>query len=162
MTLITSCTHSLSEDRRPPPPTSETQHGVPSSSEPSRDVDVNKRGRHPSQDRADRQAMARDNPRIYPHQGQISPHIVPPIPDANKRDGRRRSPEDGGRRESKEGADSQAMPIDNPGTYSYQGQLSPSIGSYPPPCELSRRSIYMRSEERRVGKECRSRWSPYH
>ena len=23
-------------------------------------------------------------------------------------------------------------------------------------------SIYMRSEERRVGKECRSRWSPYH
>ena len=21
---------------------------------------------------------------------------------------------------------------------------------------------YMRSEERRVGKECRSRWSPYH
>src|SRR3989449_69152 len=22
--------------------------------------------------------------------------------------------------------------------------------------------IYMRSEERRVGKECRSRWSPYH
>ncbi len=190
MTLITSCTHSLSEDRRPPPPTSETQHGVPSSSEPSRDVDVNKRGRHPSQDRVDRQAMMRDNPRIYsyqaqtpgsgppssepsrsvdvgkrdrhrsqdgadsqamaidnpriyPHQGQISPHIVPPIPDANKRDGRRRSPEDGGRRESKEGADSQAMPIDNPGTYSYQGQLSPSIGSYPPPCELSRRSIYM-------------------
>src|SRR5437588_11767225 len=26
---------------------------------------------------------------------------------------------------------------------------------------LSRRSIYYRSEERRVGKECRSRWSPY-
>src|SRR2546429_2746062 len=23
-------------------------------------------------------------------------------------------------------------------------------------------SIYFRSEERRVGKECRSRWSPYH
>ena len=22
--------------------------------------------------------------------------------------------------------------------------------------------MYMRSEERRVGKECRSRWSPYH
>ena len=22
--------------------------------------------------------------------------------------------------------------------------------------------IFMRSEERRVGKECRSRWSPYH
>ena len=24
------------------------------------------------------------------------------------------------------------------------------------------RSLYNRSEERRVGKECRSRWSPYH
>ena len=23
-------------------------------------------------------------------------------------------------------------------------------------------SFYVRSEERRVGKECRSRWSPYH
>ena len=22
--------------------------------------------------------------------------------------------------------------------------------------------VYVRSEERRVGKECRSRWSPYH
>ena len=25
-----------------------------------------------------------------------------------------------------------------------------------------KRIIFMRSEERRVGKECRSRWSPYH
>ena len=24
------------------------------------------------------------------------------------------------------------------------------------------RKIFQRSEERRVGKECRSRWSPYH
>ena len=24
------------------------------------------------------------------------------------------------------------------------------------------RSVQVRSEERRVGKECRSRWSPYH
>ena len=24
------------------------------------------------------------------------------------------------------------------------------------------RDVYLRSEERRVGKECRSRWSPYH
>ena len=24
------------------------------------------------------------------------------------------------------------------------------------------RKLYVRSEERRVGKECRSRWSPYH
>ena len=27
--------------------------------------------------------------------------------------------------------------------------------------EIERRTVY-RSEERRVGKECRSRWSPYH
>ena len=26
----------------------------------------------------------------------------------------------------------------------------------------SRGSVHLRSEERRVGKECRSRWSPYH
>src|SRR3712207_8731111 len=28
--------------------------------------------------------------------------------------------------------------------------------------QLSGRSLLERSEERRVGKECRSRWSPYH
>src|SRR5690554_7942281 len=28
--------------------------------------------------------------------------------------------------------------------------------------KLSEVSIHLRSEERRVGKECRSRWSPYH
>src|SRR5260370_40655572 len=28
--------------------------------------------------------------------------------------------------------------------------------------EMVNRSALMRSEERRVGKECRSRWSPYH
>src|SRR5256885_17140874 len=27
---------------------------------------------------------------------------------------------------------------------------------------ISRSYLYKRSEERRVGKECRSRWSPYH
>jgi len=27
---------------------------------------------------------------------------------------------------------------------------------------LEQRRLYARSEERRVGKECRSRWSPYH
>ena len=30
------------------------------------------------------------------------------------------------------------------------------------PKYLSKRSARKRSEERRVGKECRSRWSPYH
>ena len=28
--------------------------------------------------------------------------------------------------------------------------------------EASKESSFKRSEERRVGKECRSRWSPYH
>ena len=28
--------------------------------------------------------------------------------------------------------------------------------------EINISAIQMRSEERRVGKECRSRWSPYH
>ena len=27
---------------------------------------------------------------------------------------------------------------------------------------LEKNKLYPRSEERRVGKECRSRWSPYH
>ena len=30
------------------------------------------------------------------------------------------------------------------------------------PNEGLRNLVYTRSEERRVGKECRSRWSPYH
>src|SRR5437588_2492376 len=29
------------------------------------------------------------------------------------------------------------------------------------PSEMTLRGVYIRSEERRVGKECRSRWSPY-
>ena len=28
--------------------------------------------------------------------------------------------------------------------------------------ESPENNFYLRSEERRVGKECRSRWSPYH
>ena len=36
-------------------------------------------------------------------------------------------------------------------------------GSPPMPTDGGRRSaVLIRSEERRVGKECRSRWSPYH
>src|SRR2546427_4655403 len=33
---------------------------------------------------------------------------------------------------------------------------------YTPICWLTARATGTRSEERRVGKECRSRWSPYH
>jgi len=36
--------------------------------------------------------------------------------------------------------------------------LSRSAKNFPDHFALN----YMRSEERRVGKECRSRWSPYH
>ena len=32
----------------------------------------------------------------------------------------------------------------------------------PHQCELGAGAVEVRSEERRVGKECRSRWSPYH
>ena len=34
--------------------------------------------------------------------------------------------------------------------------------SYRPMLALLRKLLTTRSEERRVGKECRSRWSPYH
>src|SRR2546430_17201072 len=33
---------------------------------------------------------------------------------------------------------------------------------YQPEAYIARTDTYIRSEERRVGKECRSRWSPYH
>ena len=38
------------------------------------------------------------------------------------------------------------------------GQTGPRVGSF----DAGFGSSYLRSEERRVGKECRSRWSPYH
>ena len=34
--------------------------------------------------------------------------------------------------------------------------------AYPKTNKLVKLAKYVRSEERRVGKECRSRWSPYH
>src|SRR5947209_20436530 len=37
--------------------------------------------------------------------------------------------------------------------------LSPQNPIPAPPSDIE--SVYVRSEERRVGKECRSRWSPY-
>ena len=37
------------------------------------------------------------------------------------------------------------------------------LGTIPKPLDdTQRENIFHRSEERRVGKECRSRWSPYH
>ena len=42
--------------------------------------------------------------------------------------------------------------------------LKEKYGKEPEKKEFKRELIrnYLRSEERRVGKECRSRWSPYH
>ena len=41
--------------------------------------------------------------------------------------------------------------------------LSSGLVEYFLECRVSdKRQEYFRSEERRVGKECRSRWSPYH
>src|SRR2546425_12382317 len=57
---------------------------------------------------------------------------------------------------------------------STDGQMVEGILAYPTNYEKGKRyplivqlhggpaGAYMRSEERRVGKECRSRWSPYH
>ena len=41
-------------------------------------------------------------------------------------------------------------------TFSYKGASPALMGA------CAERGIGLRSEERRVGKECRSRWSPYH
>ena len=38
----------------------------------------------------------------------------------------------------------------------------PADNFSPPPQQMDASQLYGRSEERRVGKECRSRWSPYH
>jgi len=40
--------------------------------------------------------------------------------------------------------------------------LSSQVRATPALTKLAQRAVAKRSEERRVGKECRSRWSPYH
>ena len=40
--------------------------------------------------------------------------------------------------------------------------LMPTISKYRPDIKFWLTFAALRSEERRVGKECRSRWSPYH
>src|ERR1035437_1504784 len=57
------------------------------------------------------------------------------------------------------------VPLDRPGHYVYirddeTGEYW-SISWQPVGKDFSK-AKYVRSEERRVGKECRSRWSPYH
>src|SRR5258708_39603265 len=61
--------------------------------------------------------------------------------------------------------------VDSMAPAAYQGKALPGVGSKIVAsvevisnggfANLGSRTIY-RSEERRVGKECRSRWSPYH
>src|SRR5438034_11411130 len=69
--------------------------------------------------------------------------------------------EDGIRDHCVTGVQTCALPISTPGS----GFPSRNSSAAPPPVEtwvsLSS-SPATRSEERRVGKECRSRWSPYH
>src|SRR3989449_2882676 len=43
-----------------------------------------------------------------------------------------------------------------------QGEVNQILGTLAPSFNASHQTIADRSEERRVGKECRSRWSPYH
>ena len=42
------------------------------------------------------------------------------------------------------------------------GQKGHDVTAYIAECHLTPEAAQKRSEERRVGKECRSRWSPYH
>ena len=44
----------------------------------------------------------------------------------------------------------------------YNGLWYELQGDYYIPCLVLGEADPLRSEERRVGKECRSRWSPYH
>ena len=53
--------------------------------------------------------------------------------------------------------------IENPGqTYVIFDHITPSNNSTTATLQAELREFALRSEERRVGKECRSRWSPYH
>src|SRR2546425_11642061 len=74
---------------------------------------------------------------------------------------------------SPEAQPSEVVLADNPSFSPYEPTLSlpyvahaevvPSRSQVPPVAPVARSAhIAPRSEERRVGKECRSRWSPYH
>src|SRR2546427_6337143 len=53
-------------------------------------------------------------------------------------------------------------PVDLAGRLAAQGELLIGACQGTMPAHLAALLVALRSEERRVGKECRSRWSPYH
>ena len=48
------------------------------------------------------------------------------------------------------------------GNYYYRKITIPECSSSKEILDILNNNVFLRSEERRVGKECRSRWSPYH
>src|SRR5437762_9076115 len=80
--------------------------------------------------------------------------------------------EDGIRDTSVTGVQTCALPIltkadQLPASFTFQGAVNLCCHDYPYAAGRGNRSSLsesaeLRSEERRVGKECRSRWSPYH
>ena len=55
--------------------------------------------------------------------------------------------------------------LDQIGEYCYRAWIMEAVEAKEAsaiPCGILAGSVVTRSEERRVGKECRSRWSPYH
>src|SRR2546425_9378199 len=70
--------------------------------------------------------------------------------------------EDGIRDKLVTGVQTCALPISGGRARPAPGRTPPGSSSRPETSRRSRGGPRGRSEERRVGKECRSRWSPYH
>ena len=56
----------------------------------------------------------------------------------------------------------QAVPNKDAAVYELMGRNYYGLGDFRKATEALEHSAVLRSEERHVGKECRSRWSPYH
>src|SRR2546422_6211950 len=75
--------------------------------------------------------------------------------------------EDGIRDVAVTGVQTCALPISaifgaSPSAFAPAATASAQARGFTPPAFATSRTLRRRSEERRVGKECRSRWSPYH
>src|ERR1039458_1647275 len=53
------------------------------------------------------------------------------------------------------------QPACSPGSWSFSAWWPTALRVFAHRCEASTEAVGSRSEERRVGKECRSRWSPH-